>query len=182
MNEPSPAAGFRIGALVSIVRAAISDRVRARLNDEGFTDVSPAQEVALQTLAPQGMRLTELAVAAGMAKQSMAYLVEQLEQAGYLVRVPDPADARAKVINRTERGWAYQKIAATVVTELEAEWSALLGAGDFAEMKRHLGRIAAALGVSYRGSVAEASNRRAAGAEDGQSFVPFSHSTEEEPG
>ena len=165
MSDPSPASGFRIGALVSIVRAAISERVRARLNEEGFTDVTPAQEVALQVLAPAGMRLTELAATAGMAKQSMAYLVEQLEQAGYVERVPDPADARAKVINRTERGWAYQKIAASIVAELEREWSELLGAGDFAELKRHLARIAIALGANYRGSVAEASNRRAAGPE-----------------
>lgn len=162
MSDPSPASGFRLGALVSIVRAAISDRVRARLDREGFIDVTPAQEVALQVLAPAGMRLTDLAAAAGMAKQSMAYLVEQLEQAGYLERVPDQSDARAKLINRTERGWAYQKIAAEVVAELEAEWSDLLGVSDFAEMKRHLGRLAAALGARYRGSVAEASHRAAA--------------------
>ena len=157
--ESSSTSGFRIGALVSILRAGVSDRVRARLGAKGFTDVTPAQEVALQVLAPGGMRLTELAAAAGMAKQSMSYLVEQLEQSGYLERVADEADGRARLIHRTKRGWAYQKVAAEVVAELEAEWSDLIGAEDFEVMKRHLGRIASALGARYQGSVAEASNR-----------------------
>lgn len=161
MRDAPATPGFRIGALVSIVRAAISDRVRAHLRGRGFTDVTPAQEVVLQVLPPDGGRLTELAARAGMAKQSMAYLVEQLEQAGYLERISDPSDARAKLIKRTERGWTYQKIATGVVADLEQEWSELLGAADFEQMKAHLARLALALGADYRGSVAEASNRAA---------------------
>jgi DNA-binding MarR family transcriptional regulator len=151
--------GFRIGALVSIPRAAISKRVRERSGDEGFGDVTPAQEVAMQTLAPGGMRLTQLAARAGMAKQSMGYLVEQLERAGYLERVPDPGDARAKLIRRTERGWAYNRVASEVVAELEHEWAELIGGDSFRELKGHLARLAEALGAEFRGSAAEATNR-----------------------
>lgn len=151
--------GYRIGALVSIPRAEISRRIRERCQNQGYADVTPAQEVAMQTLAQNGMRLTELAARAGMAKQSMGYLVEQLEQAGYLERVPDPDDARAKLIRRTERGWAYQRVAAAVVAEVEEEWGRLIGVESFAQLKAHLARLAEALGARYQGSVAEASYR-----------------------
>lgn len=155
------ASGFRIGALLTIPRAAIGRRVRARCAELGYGDVSAAHEVVLQVLEPDGMRLTELAAKAGMAKQSMGYLVGELERAGYLERIADPGDARAKLIRRTERGWAFNRIAAEVVAELEEEWATLIGEANFQKLKDTLGQLVDRLGHEYRGSVAEASNRRA---------------------
>ena len=39
-----------------------------------------------------------------MTKQSMAQLVAHLERHGYVERIPDPADGRAKLVRATERG------------------------------------------------------------------------------
>jgi DNA-binding MarR family transcriptional regulator len=49
----------------------------------------------------QGSRLSDLAQAAGMTKQSMADLVDQCEAWGLVTREPDPRDARARLIRFT---------------------------------------------------------------------------------
>lgn len=51
-----------------------------------------------------GTRLTELARRARVTKQAMMLLVDELEQKGYVRRVPDDEDARAKVVRLTARG------------------------------------------------------------------------------
>src|SRR5215216_19447 len=51
-----------------------------------------------------GTRLTVLAQRATMTPQAMGELVDDLERAGYVRRVPDPADRRAKLVVLTDRG------------------------------------------------------------------------------
>lgn len=149
--------GYRIGALLTIPGVVLKQRVRGAAEREGFGDLSLAHLSALSALTKEGMRLTDLAARAGMAKQSMGYLVQELERGGYFERVPDPDDGRAKIIRRTERAWAYHRLAARVVAELEDEWAALLGADGLADLKVLLTRLCDALGYHYQGSVSEAS-------------------------
>ncbi|MDQ4098563.1 MAG: MarR family transcriptional regulator [Actinomycetota bacterium] len=52
----------------------------------------------------EGLRLTELAVRAGVTKQAMSELVTDLVKLGYLETKPDPADGRAKLITFADRG------------------------------------------------------------------------------
>ena len=157
----SQAPGYRIGALLTIPRTVINQRVWEESERHGFTDISAAHLVALQSLRPEGMRLTELAARAGMAKQSMGYLVQELERAGYLERVQDPDDGRAKIIRRTDRGWAFQRLAGEVVAKVEEEWQELIGAPALDLLKQTLTRLCAALGYTYEGSVADAARRSA---------------------
>jgi DNA-binding MarR family transcriptional regulator len=56
-----------------------------------------------QRIGPDGTRLTELAEAAQVTKQTAGFLVDQLERAGYVERVPDPRDAGAKLIRLATR-------------------------------------------------------------------------------
>ena len=64
-----------------------------------------------------------LAERAAMTKQSMAELVAHLERHGYVERVPDPSDRRAKLVRATERGGEVYEIARQVVAEMEREWT-----------------------------------------------------------
>ena len=57
----------------------------------------------------------------------MAELVEHLERHGYVERLPDPSDRRAKLVRATARGRELYAIAREVVAELEEEWTKLLG-------------------------------------------------------
>ena len=83
---------------------AINDLVIARLAERGHGDVRPAHAAVFQYLDDTGTTVSVLADRAQMTKQAMAELVRHLEERGYLVRVPDPTDKRAKLVLPTDRG------------------------------------------------------------------------------
>jgi DNA-binding MarR family transcriptional regulator len=96
-------------------------------------------------LRAEGSRLSELAARAGMADQSMSYLVDYLAQHGYVERVLDPTDARAKLIRRTERGWQAERAGEAAVAQLEAAAARRLGAERLRALRTLLAELAAAL-------------------------------------
>src|SRR5215218_8760060 len=113
-------------------------RVFDELTAAGFDDITPAQARVFQRIAPGGSRLTDLAAQAGITKQSAGFLVDQLERSGYVVRVPDPADGRARLVRIAEKGERSVEISRGIVAEVEAEWTAHLGAARMAELRRIL--------------------------------------------
>lgn len=69
-----------------------------------------------------GTRLTTLAERARMSHQAMGEMVEELIRHGYLERVPDPADGRARLIRPTDRGRAELTRAAGELRRLHDRW------------------------------------------------------------
>jgi DNA-binding MarR family transcriptional regulator len=51
-----------------------------------------------------GTRTTTLSQRLGTSKQAVTKLIDELEARGYVTRVPDPADGRAKVVSFTAKG------------------------------------------------------------------------------
>jgi DNA-binding MarR family transcriptional regulator len=127
-----------IGALLRIPREAALRQVVGGLEAAGFGDVRPAHFTVFQHLPPEGMRLTDLAEAALLTKQSMGYLVDDLEALGYVERVPEPGDRRAKLVRLTSRGRQVDDTVRAVIRNLEAEWAARLGKEDYAQLTRLL--------------------------------------------
>jgi DNA-binding MarR family transcriptional regulator len=102
-------------------------RILTHLAASGFDDLTPAQARVAARLDEDGIRLTALAERVGVTKQTAGVLVEQLERAGYVDRVPDPADARARLIRIAPRGRAAQSSARTMERTVEREWERHLG-------------------------------------------------------
>ena len=75
-----------------------------------------------------GARLTELAQAAGLTKQSMGDLVDQCEAWGLVTRGADPLEARARRIAFTPAGLDWLAAFQAAVTQAEAEFRAAVGA------------------------------------------------------
>ena len=75
-----------------------------------------------------GARLTELAQAAGLTKQSMGDLGDQCEAWGLVARSADPLDARARRIAFTPAGLDWLAAFQAAVTQAEAEFRAAVGA------------------------------------------------------
>jgi len=132
---PEYPGGPLIAALLRVPYQAVVARVTRRLAEE-FPGLRPAQLIVLQTLdhPPEGTRLTELAERAQITVQSMGELVDALERHGYVRRVPDPADRRAKLICYTDRGWAAHERGGEIVLDVQAEWAQLIGAERFQEL------------------------------------------------
>jgi DNA-binding MarR family transcriptional regulator len=113
-------------------------RVFAALSGAGFGDVTPAQARLFRGIGHHGSRLTELATTAHVTKQTAGFLVEQLERAGYVTRVADPDDARARLVKIAPKGAAALPIAAAAVAEVEAEWAASIGSESMARLRETL--------------------------------------------
>ena len=134
-----------IGALLRIPREAALRQVVAGLAAADFGDVRPAHFTVFQHIPPEGIRLTALAEAALMTKQSMGYLVDDLEALGYVERVPDPTDRRAKVVRLTARGRAVEETVRKVIRQIEADWAARLGQKEYQHLTRLLRALIARL-------------------------------------
>jgi DNA-binding MarR family transcriptional regulator len=129
------------GVLLFIPYRALEDRVFAALAGAGHDDVTPAQARVLQRIGPDGTRLTELAAAAQVTKQTAGFLVDQLERAGYVRRTPDPTDARARLVRLADRALEAKTVADGVVAAVEAEWRAHLGERRWRQLREALTRL-----------------------------------------
>jgi DNA-binding MarR family transcriptional regulator len=123
------------GLLMFIAYRSMEKRVLDAVAAAGFGDITLAQARVFQRIGPEGTRIGELAEQAQVTKQTTGFLVDQLERAGYVERVPDPADARARLVRIAGRGRAAGTVAAAAVAEVEAEWAAHLGARRMAQLR-----------------------------------------------
>jgi DNA-binding MarR family transcriptional regulator len=98
-----------LGALLRLPYDAMQRGLYAELARRGYGEIRPAHSAVFRTIEPEGSRIVEMAERAHMTKQSMAYLVESLESAGYVAVTPDPDDRRAKRVRLTERGKQVQR-------------------------------------------------------------------------
>jgi DNA-binding MarR family transcriptional regulator len=75
----------------------------------------------------------------------MAELVAHLERHGYVERLPDPTDRRAKLVRATARGREVFAIAREVVDEVTDRCTERLGAERMRDLRRLLEELNAAL-------------------------------------
>lgn len=129
------------GLLLFIPYRALENRVFAALAEAGFDDFTPAQARVMQRIGPNGTRLTDLAEQAQVTKQTAGFLVDQLERAGYVKRVPDPTDRRARLVCVAERGLAAIPVAEGTVAEVEKEWETHLGKRRMSQLRQALSML-----------------------------------------
>ena len=133
--------GLNLGLLCYIAYRAMEARVVAALAAAGFDDMTIAQARLAARIGQDGSRVTDLAEQAQVTKQTAGFLVDQLEKSGYVHRVPDPADGRARLVRFTKRGLAVVAIARRAEVETEAEWVKHLGARGADQLRRQLTRL-----------------------------------------
>ncbi len=128
--------GPRLGSLLRLASQFMTERFSRWIESSGFDAVQPAHSAAIQPLAqmPEGARITALARASRMTKQSMSALVADLEAAGYVERVKDPQDARAVRVRLTARGRSYARAARAFALGVEAEWAEKIGSKRVEEL------------------------------------------------
>ena len=141
MAEEDDPGELNLALLCFIVYRAMEARVLADLAAAGFGDVTAAQGRVFARIDSDGTRITELAERALITKQTAGFLVDQLERAGYVRRVPDPRDARARLVQIAERGRAAVKAARQTEAAVEAEWTAHLGEEATAGLRHALARL-----------------------------------------
>jgi DNA-binding MarR family transcriptional regulator len=117
-----------LGRLLLEGHRAIAADLVALLDERGFPDMRAGHAAVFVHIDRRsGTRLTELSRRARMTKQGMMLVVDDLEERGYVRRVPDLEDARAKVVKLTARGRRAAAETRRTVQAVEARTRRLLG-------------------------------------------------------
>lgn len=113
----------------------------------GHKVLRPAHGRLMVFLDWSGSRISDIAKAQDVSKNAVGQLVAELEEWGYVERIPDPADGRAKLVRYTERGRALIADAATIAATLDAEIEAIVGAERLEALRHTLADICHALSL-----------------------------------
>ena len=127
MAQRDAATEGRYITLISLLRRTnlvMVGEITDRLEASGFPGSPPSFHPVFENLDPEGTRLTVLAARAGLTHQSVGEVVAELERRGYVERVPDPTDRRARLVSLTERGRALVRAAIGHIADIEQEWTA----------------------------------------------------------
>ena len=104
------------------MRASFREGLRARGHE-----TEPAHFKVIVNLRTSGSRLTELAARAGMSKQAMGKLVDELEAVGYVTRISDPDDGRARLVCFSKSGFQLLRDSLKITEEIWQEYEEILG-------------------------------------------------------
>jgi DNA-binding MarR family transcriptional regulator len=114
-------------ALLTQAKDIAIEKLHQRLADEGYEGIRYVHGAVFRFVDADGSRLTTLAERSGLTKQAVGELVNELEERGYVERVTDPDDRRAKIIRLTARGKMAQTAAGRILMDVEQRWSRRLG-------------------------------------------------------
>ncbi len=120
-----------MGQLLRRLLRSFRGDLYARAQAGGYTDIREAHLQVFGSIDWTGTRLTDLAARSTMTRPAMAELVDELQQAGYLERRPDPTDGRAKLIRLTGKGRRFMVEGLRAVTEIEAGYADIVGRERF---------------------------------------------------
>ncbi|EUA88050.1 winged helix DNA-binding domain protein [Mycobacterium ulcerans str. Harvey] len=73
-----------------------------------------------------------------MSRQAVAQAVAALERHGYVLRAPDPADARARIIELTPRGRQALRVMRANALDAQRRWQKILGPQRLGELRETL--------------------------------------------
>ena len=124
-----------LGTLLRDPWLELNSRLTAAVAQHGFEDLRPALSVVFQHVRDDGSRITEIAEHAQLTKQTVVYLVNELEGLGYVERIHDPSDGRAKLVRPTKHGHAAVAEARRVAAEIETEWTTLIGHAQMSQLR-----------------------------------------------
>ncbi|MGW2023785.1 MarR family winged helix-turn-helix transcriptional regulator [Streptomyces decoyicus] len=131
-----------LSTLVLALSGQLVQEIHAHVSEQGFADLRPVHGFAFARISRGDVTTAGLAEHLGVTKQAAAQLVEELVRKEYVRRRPHPQDARARLLELTERGWAATRAADEAARVAVAPWQKALGAERFGALTADLARIA----------------------------------------
>jgi len=120
-------AGWRIGRLFRQWKIEFDAQMVAL--GHGF--MAEARGAVIGHLRPAGAPQAAIAAALGISKQAVQQLVDELEAEGVVSRIPNPEDARGKLVVLTPRGAEAMRAGNRVKQEIEQRYRDRLGEARF---------------------------------------------------
>jgi DNA-binding MarR family transcriptional regulator len=136
-----------LAILCAMAFAALIADLHVRLTSGGYDDLRPAHGFVFQRVAGTGATAAEIATHLGITRQSTQQILDELELADYLQRVPNPADGRSKRIVLTLKGETCLEIVEAAFNEIDRTWLKQLGKDSFLTLKVCLASISEASNI-----------------------------------
>lgn len=125
------------------VARLLNEQAIGRVNRERRSGLRlrPSHMAVFPHLALEGSRITVLAEKMQISKQAVAQVVEDLEQMGFVRRVPDPSDGRAKLVQFTKSGRNSMLQGLDLLSSMEQELADIVGTKRISELGKTLSII-----------------------------------------
>ncbi len=136
MAEPE-----RPGEFMLLLQRALRDvegRFVEMLRADGFGEARPSWLLVMRNLKPEGSRTTDIARRAGLTKQAIGLIVDEMEAQGFVERVADPDDRRAKLVRQPARHRHRNERVRVVLGELDREHERKLGKQEYRQLRELL--------------------------------------------
>jgi DNA-binding MarR family transcriptional regulator len=112
-----------------------------RLTADSLPEMRGSIAALLETIPHDGCRQSELARTLGVTKQAVGQRLAEVTSLGYVSLCTDRTDGRAQVVALTEQGRSVRQSIRQFIAAMEAEWSAEVGAADYAVFRSVLDRL-----------------------------------------
>ncbi len=127
--------------MLRVVWQWVRDQMYEGVVAAGYDDLNAAHIALWRYPGLDGLRPSQLAGGVGVTKQSVNDLLGHLEQHGYLKRVADSADGRARVIRLTAKGRRLEHTIHAQAAEAQLRIEETLGPRQFAQLYGSLERL-----------------------------------------
>lgn len=128
-----------IGRLFQRAARTYSERALTLLHERGFADMTLYHTVLIANLDASGDQITSIADKAGISKQAMGQIANDLENKGYVKKTKSLSDKRAYLIEFTDHGKDALRAAYDVKVIIEDEYKTLLGIDNVETLRALLG-------------------------------------------
>ncbi len=95
-----------LGIVLLLAYQGFVRQLHASMAASGFDDLGSSDGVVFRLLDGRSRTVSELAQLMEISKQGGAQIIDDMERRGYVVRRPDPGDARARLVELSDRGRA----------------------------------------------------------------------------
>ena len=136
--DPAKNGARTVPALVQLLARSGAERLRTDFAAADMAGLRPVHALLLVPLLGGGRHAVSLAADLGVTRQAVAQVVATLERDGYVRRVTDPGDARAKLVCLTPRGRAALRVMRASARATEDAWRQRLGPAQFTEFRAAL--------------------------------------------
>jgi len=110
------------GFLMAKIRQ-VGERIFVRMLKECGVEINPAQgRIMFALWQKDEIAINELAQKTQLGKSTLTSMLDRLEKAGYIQRIPSPTDRRKKLIRRTQKDRNLEKQYVKLSQELTKVW------------------------------------------------------------
>ena len=131
-----------VGALLRTTYGWVLDDTLTALTDNGYADLKVKHMRVLFLFRGTSLRPVDAASALGQSRQATAYIIESLEERGYLERTPGTEGRKRPTVSLTLRGEAAVEVMIKAGYELSARLKDQLGEENFAIFLKVLQKLA----------------------------------------